>query len=99
MNDGNYNCFVSTWVDSLAIPTITCTLSGLTFAINGMFTALSAPLLVPSYTFYGIVINQITNPMYAATTAAFTGLFTDTSTSSALFTYNTNFGSSGISIS
>lgn len=99
MNDGSFVCYVSTWVDGLPIPTISCLLSGLTFTINGLFTSLSAPLLVPSFTFYGFVINQITNPMYAATTAAFTGLFIETATSAALFTFSTNFGSSGIQIS
>ena len=37
--------------------------------------------------------------MYAATTAAFSGLFLNTQTNSAIFTYNTNFGTSGIDIS
>jgi hypothetical protein len=36
--------------------------------------------------------------MYAINTAAFTGLFLDTNTNAALFTYDTNFGMNGIQI-
>lgn len=97
--NGNYVCYVASWIDSIAIPTVTCTLSGLTMTITGGFVDIIGTVVVPAYTFYEIIVNQLTNPMYAVTTGAFTGLFKNTNTNSAIFNFQTNFGISGISIS
>lgn len=98
MTDGNYNCYISDWIDSQVVPVVSCTLTGLAFTVNNAFNGIVGTVNTSPFTFYGVVINDITNPMYAATTAAFTGLFMNTLNSSAIFTYSTNFGFSGIDI-
>lgn len=55
--NGNYVCYVASWIDSIAIPSITCVLSGLTLTISGGFADLVGTVLVSAYTFYEIVIN------------------------------------------
>lgn len=55
--NGNYDCYVASWIDSVAIPSITCSLSGLTMSISGGFVDLAGTVLVSAYTFYEIVIN------------------------------------------
>ena len=98
MSDGNFACYISQWIDGATVNPITCALVGLTFTISGAFAGIVGSLLVPAYTIYAFVINQLTNPMYADTTAAFTGLFTNTATNTAIFVFETNFGTSGIQI-
>lgn len=57
LTNGNYDCYVASWIDSIAIPSITCSLSGLTMSISGGFVDLAGTVLVSAYTFYAIVIN------------------------------------------
>ena len=98
MSDGSYNCYIASWISGATINPITCTLLGLTFTISGAFTGIVGTLAVPVNTVYGFVINQLTNTMYAVTTAAFSGVFTNTATNTPICTFETNFGINGIQI-
>lgn len=97
LSDGAYTCYISSWIDTLAIPNVSCALAGLTMTISNAFATITGTMTV-SLTFYGIAINQIINPMYAGTTSAISGTFSDSTTNSVIFSFLTNFGLSGIPI-
>lgn len=52
-----YTCYISSWIDNIAIPSITCSLSGLTITINNAFSNIVGSVTVAAWTLYGIVIN------------------------------------------
>lgn len=93
--DGPYVCLVSAWIDSTAIPSISCALSGLTITISGGFPTTVTAL---ANTYYSIIVEGLHNPLYSGTTAAFTGMFQDSS-SNVIFSFESNFGFEGVVIS